>query len=232
MRISAIKFVAMLSSGLVCAGTTLDAALSAAEILHVLSLHSSERLMSVVEGQSYKDESGVWYVQADTATRVSRVNELCEKTRIFAAIIRSDLDKESWKVIEADRTTAVAIRRNDSLSCQELPAAAFFAVSDTARLGDVKMLADAVKQMQPCARNSEDCNTRITATPWSILDNLADARMHPIVQSMDLDPNLSSENLSCYGVLFSIDNSNKIYKAVISITNGRVREMDIVQVVR
>jgi hypothetical protein len=234
-----MKFVVMglLGTGLagaVCAATIQDSAPSAADVLSVLSRHSGAQLMSVAERVSRKDNLGTWYVEGYTAGKASTVHGLCERTSVAALIRRSEGARGAWKVIEGDQDTVIALDGGDSDACDKLPAAAFFGASDQVRVSDcdLGMLINAVKQIQPCARQRDDCNIRITGTPWSLLDRMAGAHVSIKVSSIDRDPNRSSDTLLWYLVDFSIDDSGKMYGANVRIVDGYVKAIDIFEIVR
>jgi hypothetical protein len=52
------------------------------------------------------------------------------------------------------------------------------------------------------------------------------------VLAVDLDRNLSNEHLKYYGVRFSIDDSQQMYRASISVADGRVKKMEVGQIFR
>ena len=230
MRTLAIGIVAMLAA--VSMGAASSQAPTAAEILRVLGKQSGEPLVSVVEGRTHKDGAGAWYVEADTAARASTVTPLCERTRVYAAMTPTDLSRGNWSVVESERGTVVAVKQDGSAACEKLPSASFFSIADKAIFPDVVMLLDAVHQLEVCARKRPDCKTRISATPWRLLDNVGDAAGSPTVLAVDLDPNLSTQKLKFYGIRFSLGDSKQDYRANISVVDGRVKEVEIGQIYR
>jgi hypothetical protein len=232
MRIVAIGIVGLLVAGAVCGTPAPETAPHAPEILRALSRHSGLRLTSVLEERIHRRDTGVWHVQADTAAARSASSGFCERIRVFAGITKSNSAEESWRVLEAEQARAVAVSKNASPPCEKRPSSEFIAIPDMTKPGDVELIMGAIDQMQPCAMQSDECKTQISATPWSLLDNLVRAHNRPAVSSLEFDPNFSHGNLRVYNIRFTIDDTKLRYGADISIVDGSVKKIDVAEIVR
>ena len=198
------------------------------EALRILARQDRQPLVHVMVSPGRRKTE--WYVQADTPSKPSRVAGICETQRVWATLSPAASGVQRWSWQEINQTTAVALV-DATAKCEQLTAADFYEITALVRLEDLRILKQAVDQIYPCARQRHECSVRLLATPWAILDAIADAPEAPRIGDIDYDPNLSRDPVALYDVRLILKGDRRSYNAVVTLSNQDIVQVQLAEIV-
>jgi hypothetical protein len=155
---------------------------------------------------------------------------VCEEKRVWATLAPATSGAQRWISVDGNQHKAAALV-DATTRCEDLAAEDFFGISDLVKLEDLGILKHAVDQIYPCARKRDDCNVRLLATPWALLDAIADAPQAPRIGEIDYDPNLSRDPVALYDVRLILKGDRHSYNAVVTLSKQDIVQVQIFEIV-
>jgi hypothetical protein len=168
---------------------------------------------------------------ADMAGAPVTRGKVCQLGRVAARFVSKDPGRNNWGIVSVKKLKLYAARRAP-VNCSDVSRGSFYAFEESVDVQIVPALLLAVDTLLACAKQQPDCTLRISGTPWSVLDEIADFRSFKQLSPIEMDRNLSTRTRRSFAFYFADPERRARYLANIIVDRTNVDSLEVARVLR